>query len=518
MYKLLSILSIAVCFAQTVKAQIAYESLHDQSSFNTKPFNTNLEVGATPGAASVSLTGAATYTIPIWCPPGTNGMTPKISLVYNSQAGNGLMGMGWNISGLSAITRVQKDMYHDGEVAPVDFTTNDRFALDGTRLVLKNGSYGTNTSNYALETEDFSHITYFKNSTEDYFTVVKKDGTTYYYGKINTNSEDGCLRKNGGSSPVMMWALKKIMDLNGNYIEFVYDKSEGGIQNGARRIAIDEIKYTGNNAHSPYFTIRFNKTGGRVDNNEIYIAGSSITVYQILESIEILENSNVLRRYKLTYGNDGITSFLKSITEENENEFELNSTIFRYGTPNTYPPLTTHFNFEGLVPNNQLPYNADNSSADFDGDGKDEIMVLEKSYQSGIGDYVSAIKLYKYLGPLQSADFDLVKTISFPTPDYYKVRKRQGYRTNDNMFSKADFNGDGKEDIIVTRLNFYPAMQLVKLIDMDIYYGDESNLVKTLPNNVIPTYMWNGNPVSNIAIEEEDHERVVIGDFDGDTK
>src|SRR5690606_26256542 len=157
-------------------------------------------------------------------------------------------------------------------------------------------------------------------------------------------------------------------------------------------------------------------------------------------------------------------------------------------------------------------------SADFDGDGKDEIMVLEKSYQSGIGDYVSAIKLYKYLGPLQSADFDLVKTISFPTPDYYKVRKRQGYRTNDNMFSKADFNGDGKEDIIVTRLNFYPAMQLVKLIDMDIYYGDESNLVKTLPNNVIPTYMWNGNPVSNIAIEEEDHESVVIGDFDGDTK
>src|SRR5690606_9631651 len=168
MYKLLSILSIAVCFAQTVKAQIAYESLHDQSSFNTQQFNTNLEVGATPGAASVSLTGAATYTIPIWCPPGTNGMTPKISLVYNSQAGNGLMGMGWNISGLSAITRVQKDMYHDGEVAPVDFTTNDRFALDGTRLVLKNGSYGTNTSNYALETEDFSHITYFKNSTEDY--------------------------------------------------------------------------------------------------------------------------------------------------------------------------------------------------------------------------------------------------------------------------------------------------------------------------------------------------------------
>ncbi|WP_201340072.1 SpvB/TcaC N-terminal domain-containing protein [Isorropodon fossajaponicum symbiont] len=52
-------------------------------------------VGSTAGALSVNQ-GAANYTIPITVPPGVAGMQPELSINYNSNAGNGILGMGFN--------------------------------------------------------------------------------------------------------------------------------------------------------------------------------------------------------------------------------------------------------------------------------------------------------------------------------------------------------------------------------------------------------------------------------------
>lgn len=132
-------------------AQITYTPLYTNANF-TKTIDVSKPVGVIDGAAGATQTGAATYTIPIKCPPGTGGMAPNISLSYSSQSGNGIAGMGWNITGLSAITRVGKDIYHDGVVAPVKYSYDDKFALDGVRLNGISGSYGYNNAEYALET------------------------------------------------------------------------------------------------------------------------------------------------------------------------------------------------------------------------------------------------------------------------------------------------------------------------------------------------------------------------------
>jgi hypothetical protein len=87
-------------------------------------------VGTLNGILSINPQGAAVYQIPLDIPTGTCGMQPKLTLSYNSQVGNGYMGVGWNIIGLSSITRSGNTNYLDGFVDDVDFI-NDKFAIDG---------------------------------------------------------------------------------------------------------------------------------------------------------------------------------------------------------------------------------------------------------------------------------------------------------------------------------------------------------------------------------------------------
>ncbi len=83
-------------------------SLHSQTIDKTKP------VGSIDGSANSTGSGGATYTIPIEVPPGSNGMQPNLSLTYNSQAGDGIAGYGWNINGYSAISMAGKNVFHNG--------------------------------------------------------------------------------------------------------------------------------------------------------------------------------------------------------------------------------------------------------------------------------------------------------------------------------------------------------------------------------------------------------------------
>src|SRR5262245_45442246 len=87
-------------------------------------------VGAAPGHASVSADGEARYSIAIDLPPGTNGLTPTLSLEYRHRTRGGLLGVGWSIGGLSQITRCAQTVAQDGVTAPPLRTVADRFCLD----------------------------------------------------------------------------------------------------------------------------------------------------------------------------------------------------------------------------------------------------------------------------------------------------------------------------------------------------------------------------------------------------
>jgi hypothetical protein len=97
-------------------------------------------MGRTPGSFTVTATGAASYSIPLWTPPGIAGLTPSLALMYSSNSGDGLYGVGWGIAGFSNITRCKKTLVQDGISASVLLTTDDRACLDGNKLRTFNGT------------------------------------------------------------------------------------------------------------------------------------------------------------------------------------------------------------------------------------------------------------------------------------------------------------------------------------------------------------------------------------------
>jgi len=245
------------------------------------------EVGSLPGEFNVSPSGAATYTIPIEVPPGINGLQPSLAFIYNNQSGNGLLGQGWGLSGLSSIARCTQTLEQDDNIHGVDFTTADRLCLDGQRLYPVNGA---NTDSgywsafeYRTEIESFSKVTRYGTG----FKVETKDGRVAEYG----NTYDSVQNLSGIAQP-LSWAVNKIRDQLNNSIIYTYNKN---VINGEHNIS--EIAYANNGL------VKFNYNNNRADQTTEYLSGSLIKKTQILTSIETRKNSDFVKKYNLNYEN-----------------------------------------------------------------------------------------------------------------------------------------------------------------------------------------------------------------------
>ena len=180
-------------------------------------------VGALPGELNVSDFGGAVYSIPIIMPHGIGDMTPKIAVTYNNQTGNGLLGWGWNLSGLSSIVRTGQTLFHDNNETAVNFV-DDRYIIDGKRLMLCSGSYGANGSVYKTEIDEMSKIVAYSEgySGPSRFVVYKKDGTIWEYG----GTDDSRIEPQHRDDVVLTWLVNKISDRDGNCIVFNYIENQ----------------------------------------------------------------------------------------------------------------------------------------------------------------------------------------------------------------------------------------------------------------------------------------------------
>lgn len=238
--------------------------------------------GHTPGKLDVSRGGAAVYSIPLKLPPGIEGVAPKLGLSYNSQAGDGIAGYGWNLAGISSIRRVAATPIRDGFKGSIHFDSNDRFALDGQRLLLKSGTSGEAGAVYQTENQSNLKI---KSLNDHQFLVTYPNGSRAWY---RSNSRYHL------SYPIERWE-----DAQGNFITYTYAESD-------RVMHISEIQYGSNGGDAPTDQIKFTyRSRSRPETS--YTHGIPFINSYLLDSIAVYGKDNLLRKYALGYDHPGST-------------------------------------------------------------------------------------------------------------------------------------------------------------------------------------------------------------------
>ena len=391
------------------------------------PNHTSLNVaGTTKGNFSVGGDGSANYSVPISVPPGTNGVKPNLSLNYNSQQANGLVGKGWNLSGLSVISRCDQTLAQDGKIHGVDFTSNDRFCMDGSRLILSDGTYGSNNSVYHKEIENWTEvIAHGKCGTGPcYFTATTKDGSKIEYG----NTTDSAVKVTGKET-IRIWAVNKTADRNTNYVTVKYNDDT---KNGT--FSVSKIDYTGNMTAntSPQRSVIFNYQD-RNDATTLYRAGTKILQNKRLLSIKTFVQNNLVYKYKLSYKYSSTTgdSLLTSIQKCAGNGQCMSPTDFEWKSGGINSFETSKKWSDGFARNTGWKNNTDypRSLVDVNGDGLADIV--------GFGDK------HVFVAINTGTHFKTLKTWS----DGFA--RNTGWKNNtDYPRSLVDVNGDGLADIV----------------------------------------------------------------------
>lgn len=321
-------------FAFSVVAQVMGGNNPPQVLVSPDPLSDS--VAATAAEFRVDESGAATYKIALYTVPGTAGVKPEIALAYSSQAGYGPVGRGWSIAGLSSIARCRATREAgdflgaatpDGTPRPINFSSTDRFCLDGGRLIPSTATCPSlgGMSGVALSTEidTFTRVCAYTGGGSTtgpaFFTVERKDGSLSWYGDRDSgggsNRPDGYFEATSPLNPgaAFVWAQTRFQDSTGNYIDYLYSENPAGAGTGEHLIS--EIRYTGKVALpgqsgasvAPYARVVFNYAARpELDWGRSYAAGGVYTHSRRLESITSCGTIGCgagaqVRHYLLTY-------------------------------------------------------------------------------------------------------------------------------------------------------------------------------------------------------------------------
>ena len=312
-------------------------------------------------AYSSLFTGRSIYSIPIWTPPGRNGMAPSLTLSYSSGAADGVLGdiqapwvgMGWNVDSVEIARKITNGVCNPCGSGSYGYENKFLLIFNGTGYELIPD--GTTPGRYHTKSESFLYIQLHNNAlgnnspaaanlTSEWWEVVQTDGTRWRLG-WNADSEQLAAMKGypgaatgswatlgyaGSAAEVVAgrWRADQVTDVYGNRMTFTYFEENrtvaGTSVNYNNASYADTISYTSHTSGTPaagysVVFVRENRAGNEVppwhydwDNYDNYR----------LDRIEVKYGAAVVRTYDLAYStrsytDDGVswqTTVLDSVT------------------------------------------------------------------------------------------------------------------------------------------------------------------------------------------------------------
>jgi RHS repeat-associated protein len=443
-------------------------------------------VGRVGVIGSVDESGHSVAEVPLDVLPIGSKFIPALSLTYNSGYGSLSDSVkNWNLSGLMSIIRCPKNPTDDGSYSSVNFSTDDRFCLNGKRLVLVAGSYGLDGSEYRTVPDEFHKITFRKNSQSDpgIFEVRLKSGEIAVLGDKDESRE---LDSSSGRG-TFSWSISKKQDRVGNEIVYSYRKSTP-----FSRPQLASLLYGGNTVTGVPHSRRISLNYRLKESATKWRANSSSAGEAILERVELYNRDRLVHYYKVSWQPRPFSTFEDIVAVEKcfPSGACLNPTRFEYtGVSSSFTAMP--------IQNREVSFDA---STDFEasrsyryfedvnGDGFKDFLTISRNgvfqangSQNGFGtasavqadiSFLQAMNKSSRGDPMYLVDYDLdgYQDLLFLavtiTPDKQGFYLAKGHGSGFGSFASigtpsvvwnasrhiptvADVNGDGRLDVTI---------------------------------------------------------------------
>ncbi|MBO5419826.1 MAG: hypothetical protein J6A22_07050 [Bacteroidales bacterium] len=421
-----SLISLTYTEAKASQLDITESSLDVAMPLSSVGDTVEYHVGSIPYGEDVTPTGARVYTVPLMTSP-LSKFPPTVSLMYNSQSGDGAAGYGWHIGGLSSIILTGHNIYYHGRTSPASVHDPDpAFSLDGVPLVTNDDPSTSGT--YPLETAS-GHILVKVNrsaGTVTHFNVLYPDGRKAVFGlESNTSARS-------------FYPVTCLEDKFGNYIEYSYYSTYSDYR-------LSRITY-GHRAHTSHLgTLEFGysvRTGSHVR----YRAGEPSTHSHLLKSILCKSRGETLCLYSLDHEYRNGDFLLSRVRCRDASGAYLRPLEFTYGSPDIGSTVPA----DDFTPKGSLfmgsYFDTDNTINYIRG------KFIEDSFSDGLLIY-PAFEVYAPLnssntlfGSMYSPEQEAIwlPSLSEPVNNAHVFTLGSGFQ----YLNAADVDNDGKDDIV----------------------------------------------------------------------